>query len=38
MIVRGLIPMFNRREDVSAVIYNPNFKEILDLVYKGDED
>ena len=38
MIVRGLIPMFNRREDVSAVIYNPNFKEILDLIYKDDED
>lgn len=38
MIVRGLIPMFNRHEDVSAVIYNPNFKAILDLVYKGDED
>lgn len=38
MVVRGLIPMFNRREDVSAVIYNPNFKEILDLIYKDDED
>lgn len=38
MIARGLIPMFNRRADVSAVIYNPNFKAILDLVYKGDED
>lgn len=38
MIVRGLIPMFNRHEDVSAVIYNPNFKAILDLVYKDDED
>ncbi len=38
MIVRGLIPMFNRHEDVSAVIYNPNFKDILDLIYKGYED
>lgn len=38
MIVRGLVPMFNRHEDVSAVIYNPNFKAILDLVYKDDED
>jgi hypothetical protein len=38
MIARGLIPMFNRHADVSAVIYNPNFKAILDLVYKGDED
>ena len=38
MIVRGLIPMFNRHEDVSAVIYNPNFKEILDLIYKDDEN
>lgn len=38
MIVRGLIPRFNRHEDVSAVIYNPNFKDILDLIYKGDED
>ena len=37
-IERGLIPEFNRHEDVSAVIYNPNFKAILDLVYKGDED
>lgn len=37
-IVRGLIPMFNREEDAKAVINNPNFKEILDLVYKGDED
>lgn len=37
-IERGLIPEFNRQEDASAVIYNPNFKDILDLVYKGDED
>ena len=37
-IERGLIPEFNREEDARAVINNPNFKEILDLVYKGDED
>lgn len=37
-IERGLIPEFNREEDAIAVINNPNFKEILDLVYKGDED
>lgn len=38
IVVRGLIPIFNNREDAKAVINNPNFKEILDLVYKGDED
>lgn len=37
-IERGLVPEFNRAEDAKAVINNPNFKEILDLVYKGDED
>lgn len=37
-IERGLIPEFNRKEDAKAVINNPNFKEILDLVYRGDED
>lgn len=36
--VYGLIPMFNREEDAKAVIDNQNFKDILDLVYKGDED
>ena len=36
--VYGLIPMFNREEDAKAVIDNPNFKEILDLIYKCDED
>lgn len=36
--VRGLIPMFNRYKDAKAVINNPNFKVILNLVYKGDED
>lgn len=38
MAVRGLIPTFNNMEDTKAVISNHNFKEILDLVYKGDED
>lgn len=38
IVVRGLIPIFNNREDAKAVIGNPNFKEILDLIYKGDED
>ena len=37
IVVRGLIPTFNNREDAKAVIDNPNFKEILDLIYKGDE-
>lgn len=38
IVIRGLVPIFNNKEDVIAVINNPNFKEILDLVYKGDED
>ena len=38
MVARGLIPMFNRHEDASAVIYNPNFRGILNLVYEGYED
>ena len=38
LIVRGLTPEFNREEDAKAVINNPNFKAILDLVYKGNED
>ena len=38
MAVRGLIPTFNNMKDAKAVISNPNFKEILDLIYKGDED
>lgn len=37
-IIRGLIPTFNNEKDAKAVIVNPNFKEILDLIYKGDED
>lgn len=35
IVVRGFIPTFNNREDAEAVINNPNFKEILDLVYKS---
>lgn len=38
IVVCGLIPMFNRKEDAKAVFNNPNFKEILDLIYKDDED
>ena len=38
IVVRGLIPIFNNKEDAKVVINNPNFKEILDLIYKGDED
>ena len=35
IVVRGLIPIFNNKEDARAVINNPNFREILDLVYKS---
>lgn len=30
----GLVALFNRKEDAQAVIDNPNFREILDTVYK----
>ena len=30
----GIIPKFNRKEDAQAVINNPNFRKILDTVYK----
>ena len=30
----GISVIFNRMEDAQAVIDNPNFKEILDVVYK----
>lgn len=30
----GISVIFNRKEDAQAVIDNPNFKEILDMVYK----
>ena len=35
IVVRGLIPIFNNKEDAKAVIDNPNFREILDSVYKS---
>ena len=38
IVVRGLVPIFNNKEDAKAVIDNPNFKEILNLIYKCDED
>ena len=31
----GLVPFFNRKEDAQAVINNPNFREILDTIYKN---
>ena len=36
IVIRGLVPIFNNKEDARAVINNPNFKAILDLVYKDD--
>ena len=30
----GLLAYFTRKEDTQSVIDNPNFKEILDMVYK----
>lgn len=30
----GVLPLFNRKEDAQAVINNPNFREILDTIYK----
>lgn len=33
-LMYGLVPFFNRKEDAQAVIDNPNFREILDAVYK----
>ena len=30
----GVLPFFNRKEDAQAVIDNPNFREILDTIYK----
>ena len=32
--LRGISAIFNRREDAQAVIDNPNFREILDTIYK----
>ena len=30
----GFTPLFNNEKDAEAVIDNPNFREILDIVYK----
>lgn len=30
----GLVALFNQAEDAQAVIDNPNFREILDTIYK----
>ena len=30
----GFTPLFNNEKDAEAVIDNPNFREILDMVYK----
>lgn len=35
MYSRGIKVIFNRKEDAQAVIDNPNFIEILDMVYKN---
>ena len=32
--LQGIKAIFNRVEDAKAVIYNPNFREILDTIYK----
>ena len=32
---RGIEVIFNRQEDAQEVIDNPNFREILDMVYKN---
>lgn len=34
MFTRGIRAIFNRIEDAQAVIDNPNFREILDTIYK----
>ena len=31
----GVYVLFNRREDLRSVIDNPNFRDILDIVYKN---
>lgn len=31
----GVVALFNKKEDAQAVIDNPNFREILDTIYKG---
>lgn len=34
MYIHGIRAIFNRMEDAQAVIDNPNFREILDTIYK----
>lgn len=34
MYTRGIRAMFNTIEDAQAVVDNPNFREILDIIYK----
>lgn len=33
--VLGIVALFNDKEDAQAVIDNPNFREILDTIYKS---
>lgn len=33
--VLSVVALFNRKEDAQAVIDNPNFREILDIIYKN---
>lgn len=35
MYIRGIRAIFNKGEDAQAVIDNPNFREILDTIYKN---
>lgn len=35
MYTRGIRAIFNRLDDAQAVIDNPNFREILDTIYKN---
>ena len=32
--IPGMVVIFNKREDAQAVIDNPNFREIIDTIYK----
>lgn len=34
LYIHGIEALFNTAEDVQAVIDNPNFREILDTIYK----
>ena len=33
--ILGTVALFNSKEDAQAVIDNPNFREILDIIYKS---